>query len=719
MYSKPVKMSLNKFTNTDIGKKIELKIGCKELNAESVIANHILIPDLGDFEAYDILATHSLRTKTPSNGVINYTTPTMGFNNFSLHTDGNGSCFWSPDNTTSTGITYDGSIPTVVGTHLLFNSLDAERVNESKLIESVDELNFNSLNLKSVGTVNNIDLSDISTNSNFIVSLNQNKLNVSGSNPMTGALNLANQDINNTKIQIFNNQSTTPSTPAVDKTKLYVKSDGKVYLLNSDGLEVSLSSNAIYAAWKFDTLNTPSNLGNGYFSFNNLTPSNTTQINLSKFDSDGRDLSPILQIVESGDVLTFISEDSNNIKLFAATGSVLINANVYTVPCVLLSQSLFNAFSQNALVSVETEKNANPFNQQLNTFDEVNFTGLNSDGPITAMDQSIIATKNGKLLLQRDAFNGSVFTQSNLLSFEDFDSGTSTYYDKWDLGVKNNSYDLTITNKLDNQDFEALRIDHQTNITYLYQASLLNLSVDNSITFGGLNNPQTLDIDNSGALLINGVAKLNTIDQSITDLQAELQIHQDRIDRLEESNFTYSQIISNKTLPYNKTLLVQNQFYGFDDMKVQLESNFTHQTGVNVPNTQDTVLGGIYNIQSDITYEQNILGFQHYEIGLFINNSLHSSEVLGLVSGLTSVSFTITRLILLNPLDKIDMRIRCITQSNKVIAIGRISTTMILRESIIIPSFSYPHPQSNKTRISVLENTVSNLQSMITSLTSS
>ena len=36
-------MSLNKFSNTDIGKKIGLKIGCSELDCENLIVDNISV----------------------------------------------------------------------------------------------------------------------------------------------------------------------------------------------------------------------------------------------------------------------------------------------------------------------------------------------------------------------------------------------------------------------------------------------------------------------------------------------------------------------------------------------------------------------------------------------------------------------------------------------------------------------------------------------------
>lgn len=67
-------MSLNKFTDTNIKKW--MKINCADIKCDNILGGNISV--------------------TTSDGVVNYLTPNKGFNDFTLHTDGNGGTFWAP-----------------------------------------------------------------------------------------------------------------------------------------------------------------------------------------------------------------------------------------------------------------------------------------------------------------------------------------------------------------------------------------------------------------------------------------------------------------------------------------------------------------------------------------------------------------------------------------------------------------------------------------------
>ena len=146
-------------------------INCKEIKTEKLDAGEIKVT--GDLEitgeikvdtidanviqsnlltGENIVANTKLETVV-SNGIINYTTPNLGQPNFSLHTDGIGGTFWSPDDTGAGDIVYDGALPLTPGTHTLYSSNDGIRVGKSKLLETTTDLFLNNLNLNNAGTI--------------------------------------------------------------------------------------------------------------------------------------------------------------------------------------------------------------------------------------------------------------------------------------------------------------------------------------------------------------------------------------------------------------------------------------------------------------------------------------------------------------------------------------------------------------------------------------
>lgn len=153
-------MSLNKFTDPERGKALGLKIGCEVLDCTNCVCESMTFPAGGDLNAHDVIVSNNLKVAT-SNGDVNYTTPDKGQPNYSLHTDGAGNTFWSPDDTGSADLTYNGTIPVALGQHVRFSNTDTSTVNESKLIEDATDLNVQGLNLTNVGLINGAVFPDI------------------------------------------------------------------------------------------------------------------------------------------------------------------------------------------------------------------------------------------------------------------------------------------------------------------------------------------------------------------------------------------------------------------------------------------------------------------------------------------------------------------------------------------------------------------------------
>lgn len=146
-------MSLNKFTDVQIGRDLKLDIGCENLNCVNCTCESMIIPNGGDLTAHDITVNNNLIVKTDDSKDLNYKTPDLGLSNYSLHTDGIGNVFWSPDDTGSPGLTYTGTPPVTLGQHIKFKTTDATQVEQSVLIESATDLDINELNIKNASRI--------------------------------------------------------------------------------------------------------------------------------------------------------------------------------------------------------------------------------------------------------------------------------------------------------------------------------------------------------------------------------------------------------------------------------------------------------------------------------------------------------------------------------------------------------------------------------------
>ena len=169
-------MSLNKLTNPVIGKSIKLNIGCSSMVCEDMVCNKIMMPAGADIDAHDVKINNDLTVL--GNAVLagnNYSTADLGQPNYSLHTDGSGNTFWSPDDTGSGDITFDGSTPTIAGQLVKLSSIDGSTAQQSLIIDDGVNLNINNQNITNVNLVDGVNLAtlnnQVSTNSGNITTL--------------------------------------------------------------------------------------------------------------------------------------------------------------------------------------------------------------------------------------------------------------------------------------------------------------------------------------------------------------------------------------------------------------------------------------------------------------------------------------------------------------------------------------------------------------------
>ena len=128
-------MSLNKLYDETLGVELGFKIGCESMTCGTMTCGSIVMPPGGDIDAHNIDVTNELKVDGYTNfGGNNYVTPNLGAVNYSLHTDGAGNTFWSPDDTGGSGIVYSGIPPTIIGQLALFNDLGGGSVKQSLIL---------------------------------------------------------------------------------------------------------------------------------------------------------------------------------------------------------------------------------------------------------------------------------------------------------------------------------------------------------------------------------------------------------------------------------------------------------------------------------------------------------------------------------------------------------------------------------------------------------
>ena len=90
-----------------------------------------------------VTASDGLDVVTEDSSIVNFKPGSQGLNGNSLKTNGIGGVYWGSD----TGIIYNGTLPSVLGSHIKLNIADGSTVDESKLVEDTTNLNMGGLNV--------------------------------------------------------------------------------------------------------------------------------------------------------------------------------------------------------------------------------------------------------------------------------------------------------------------------------------------------------------------------------------------------------------------------------------------------------------------------------------------------------------------------------------------------------------------------------------------
>lgn len=213
-------MSLNKLYNKEQGVELGFEIGCESMVCNTMECKSIVMPPGGDIDAHNVTVSNELKVDGNTNiGGNNYVTPNLGAVNYSLHTDGAGNTFWSPDATGGSGVVYSGIPPTAVGQLALFNDLGGGSVKQSLIVDDGVNFNINGQNITNVTSMN-VDTIDEKTLNNGVNvdgvllkdglvdgvnvgSIGTDFLKVDGSIPMAGTLDMNDNAILNATFGSF------------------------------------------------------------------------------------------------------------------------------------------------------------------------------------------------------------------------------------------------------------------------------------------------------------------------------------------------------------------------------------------------------------------------------------------------------------------------------------------------------------------------------------
>jgi hypothetical protein len=107
------------------------------------------------------IKSDELLVGTDDGNYINFSTPDLGLNNDTLHTDGSGNTFWAPSGGGGGGLIYNGTTPITLGTLSKYSNVNGLTVDDSVMIETATELKLNTL--RCTGASDPIDPQDLAT----------------------------------------------------------------------------------------------------------------------------------------------------------------------------------------------------------------------------------------------------------------------------------------------------------------------------------------------------------------------------------------------------------------------------------------------------------------------------------------------------------------------------------------------------------------------------
>lgn len=238
-------MSLNKLTNIQKGLDIKLQIGCEQLESNVINCGQLNMSNGTDINAYNITIENELKVNGSTDlGGNNYITPDLGLPNYSLHTDGFGNCFWSPDATGDDNITYNGIPPTIVGQFVKFSDVDGKTAQQSTIRDDGGNLNMGSGDITNVGSISTDEIKEPTSTLSRIVLDNSKQVNIFVKD--SGDIERLRLGLN-TLQSVFNSPNAVNSLNLTDNAftlnmsgqKINLVSSSSQFLFNNDGVIAS------------------------------------------------------------------------------------------------------------------------------------------------------------------------------------------------------------------------------------------------------------------------------------------------------------------------------------------------------------------------------------------------------------------------------------------------------------------------------------------------
>ena len=233
-----------------------------------------------------------------------------------------------------------------------------------------------------VGAINLDPSQPVRTNS--VRQLVSGKLNISEVNNLQSELDTKNK-------LAFTEESIAPTEEA-DRVLLYAKTDKKLYYKDDTGAETQIGSGGgggsggdATGTWNFD-IKTTSPPNDETFFMNNVVPASATSIEIRKVDATGNSFGVLFSTMRNGD--QFLFNDGTNKKLYTLTDVGINNSVYFAFPVILESEDNVAQFTDTASITT-TILLQNPFNQQLNTTDDVTFNSIETVVGIVLDDTTI------------------------------------------------------------------------------------------------------------------------------------------------------------------------------------------------------------------------------------------------------------------------------------------------------------------------------------------
>jgi hypothetical protein len=130
-------MSLQNILNPDTVDKKWASLYVNKVTSDSIQTDTINITGNAPTTFFDLEVTNELKVDGLTDiGGNNYVTPDLGQPQYSLHTNGLGSCYWDVDSAGTGDISFNGIPPTIPGQLVKFSGIDGKTAEQSQILDS-------------------------------------------------------------------------------------------------------------------------------------------------------------------------------------------------------------------------------------------------------------------------------------------------------------------------------------------------------------------------------------------------------------------------------------------------------------------------------------------------------------------------------------------------------------------------------------------------------